>query len=146
MKRVQFATHIQASPAVVWETLIQQESFCIWTSAFMEGSYYEGSWEQGQPIRFLSPGGNGVSSVIAENRPHEWISIKHIGEIKAGVEDTTSEAVRAWAPCFENYAFVPSGDGTELKAEMDVLPEYEAFMQEAWPKALAKLKELCELA
>lgn len=28
---------------------------------------------------------------------------------------------------------------------MDVTPEFESFMEKTWPKALAKLKEICEV-
>ena len=61
-----------------------------------------------------------------------------------GVEDTTSEAVRAWAPAYENYTFIGVPEGTKLVIDMDVASEWEAYMNEAWPKALAQLKQMCE--
>ena len=45
-------------------------------------------------------------SEIAENKPNEFISIRHLGYIANGIEDTQSEAIRAWAPAYENYTFV----------------------------------------
>ena len=33
---------------------------------------------------------------------------------------------------------------TELKTEMNVEPEWEEMLGDGWPKALAKLKEICE--
>jgi hypothetical protein len=33
---------------------------------------------------------------------------------------------------------------TEVKVDVDTVPEFEAFMSDAWPKALARLKEICE--
>jgi hypothetical protein len=33
---------------------------------------------------------------------------------------------------------------TEVKVDMDVTPEFEAYMEQTWPKALAKLKMTCE--
>lgn len=84
-------------------------------------------------------------AVIADNRPHEYLSIQHLGFINPeGLEDTTSDAVKDWVPAFENYTFTDVEHGTELVVDQDITEEYEAYMQEAWPRALARLKTLCE--
>ena len=44
----------------------------------------------------------------------------------------------------ENYAFAQVGDTTEVTVEVEMTPDLEAFMDEAWPKALAKLRSICE--
>lgn len=144
MKRLQFSTAIQAPRELVWETVIGPVTYRIWTAAFTEGSYFEGTWAQGQRMRFLAPGGNGLVSEIAELRPREFLSIKHLGEIKGGVEDTESEAVRSWTPCFENYTFTQVGAATELTVDMDMAESFEEYMTKTWPKALSLLKALCE--
>ena len=145
--QIHFSTTIKAPAARVWEVMLGPESYKAWAAPFHEGTYYEGSWEQGQRIRFLIPPGQGMLSEIAESRPHEFISIRHIGMIENGVEDTESDAVRSWAPAYENYTFVPAGEGiTEIRVDMDVDPAWEQYMQDTWPKALEKLKSLCELA
>ncbi len=144
IKRIQFVTTIKAPAAAVWRHVTSLESYKHWTSAFAEGSYFEGSWEQGTRIRFLSPGGDGMLSEIAESRPNEFISIRHLGFISNGVEDTTSEAVHAWAPAFENYTFSAVPEGTRMVVDQDVAGEWEEHMNLAWPKALKLLKELCE--
>ncbi len=143
-KRLQFSTVIAAPIEKVWSTMLDPESYKRWTSAFAEGSYYEGSWDKGARIKFLVPSGEGMVSEIAENRRLEFISIRHLGFIANGVEDTESESVRAWAPAFENYTFSAVPEGTRLVIDQDIMAEYEKFMQEAWPKALEKLKQLCE--
>ena len=33
---------------------------------------------------------------------------------------------------------------TLLKVDMDVTSDFEEYMNNAWPKALARLKEICE--
>lgn len=144
IKRVQFETTIEAPVSVVWETMLGAESYSRWTSAFTEGSSYEGSWTEGSRIRFLAPSGDGMVSEIVENRPHEFLSIRHLGLVANGIEDTESEAVRAWAPAYENYTFSSVPEGTRLIVDQDVAAEFEESMQEAWPKAFALLKELCE--
>jgi uncharacterized protein YndB with AHSA1/START domain len=145
-KKMNFATVIRAPRERVWELMLAPDTYREWTAPFMEGSYYEGSWEPGSRIRFLVPGAqDGMVAEVAENRRGEFVSLKHIGEIKNGVEDLDSPAVKAWTPAYENYRFVDKGDGTtEVQIEMDTLPGYEQFMQDAWPKALAKLKAVCE--
>ncbi len=139
-----FTVSIQAPRKLVWEQMIDPEGYKIWTTAFCEGSYFEGSWKKGEKIQFMAPGGDGMASEIAENRLHEYISIRHIGEVRAGVVDTTSPAVLAWAPAYENYTFVDAKGGTDVTITLDTLSEYEKFMLETCPKALDLLKTLCE--
>jgi uncharacterized protein YndB with AHSA1/START domain len=144
VKRIQFSVDISAPSATVFRTMLDPDSYKDWTSAFAEGSYYEGSWQEGEKIKFLSPAGDGIVSEIAEHRPNEFISIRHLGFISQGVEDTHSEAARAWAPAYENYTFRPTADGTRLGVDLDVTEEWEQHMAGAWPKALQRLKVLCE--
>ncbi len=139
-----FTISIQAPRQLVWEQMIDPEGYKIWTAAFCEGSYFEGSWKQGEKIQFMSPGGDGMAAEIAENRLHEYISIRHLGEVRGGVIDTTSPAITAWVPAYENYTFVDAKSGTDLIITVDTLSEYEKFMSEAFPKALSLLKTLCE--
>jgi uncharacterized protein YndB with AHSA1/START domain len=144
MKRLQWSVDIAAPAAKVYRVLIEPESYTQWTSAFGDGLYFEGSWQKGQRIRFLTPQGHGVISEIAENRPNELISIRHLGYIADnGVEDTSSEAIRAWAPAYENFTFTDTSQGTKLTVDQDITEDFES-MPEAWPKALEILKALCE--
>lgn len=135
---------IQAPRERVWATMLQSPTYEQWTSAFCEGSRFEGSWKQGDAIRFLDPAGNGMVSEIAEHRPAEFVSIRHLGFIENGREDTTSDAVRAWAPCHENYTFTDEGGGTRLRIDLDAFGGYEDMMARLWPPALEQLKQLCE--
>ncbi len=144
MTTLHFAITIRAPKKAVWDAMIGPDTYRIWASEFSDGSYFEGSWDEGQRILFLAPNGDGMTAVIAENRPYEFISIKHLGYIKYGVEDTDSEQVRSWAPLFENYTFVDLGPDTEVRVDMDVTPDFESCMAAIWPKALARIKELCE--
>ena len=144
LKRLQWSVDIAAPASKVHHMLIGPESYKQWTSAFGHGLYFEGSWLKGQRIRFVTPSGHGVISDIAENRPHEFVSIRNLGYIDDnGVEDTSSEAIHAWAPAYENFTFTATPQGTRLTVEQDITDEFES-MPEAWPKALEELKALCE--
>ena len=144
MKTLRYSITIQAPREAVWAAMLGPDTYRAWTAPFCEGSYYEGSWSAGERIRFLGPSGEGMSSVIAESRPPEFVSIRHLGMIKDGIEDTTSDAATAWAPSFENYAFAEANGATEVTVELQMPPDFVAFMDETWPKALAKLKSICE--
>lgn len=146
VKRIQLSISIAAPVSTVFTKMIDPEDYRDWTSAFAEGSYFDGAWEAGKKIRFLAPNGDGMLGEIAELRPNEHISIRLIGQIDQGVEDTESEAVRAWAPAYERYTFTAEGQGTKLVVEQDTTEAYEKYMLEAWPKALGRLKSLCEAA
>ena len=144
LKRLQWSVDIAAPASKVYQMLVGPESFTKWMSAFGDGLYFEGSWLKGQRIRFLTPSGHGVISEIAENRSNEFISIRHLGYIADnGVEDTSSEAIRAWAPAYENFTFTATAHRTKLTVDQDITEEFES-MPEAWPRALEKLKALCE--
>lgn len=144
-KTLHFRTRIRAPRERVWQLMLAPDTYRQWTDPFMEGSYYQGSWEAGQRIRFLTPMGEGMVAEVAEHRPCEFVSLRHLGMIaKDGSEDYDSESVRAWAPAYENYRFVDAEDGTEVQVDMDTMPGYEEFMEDAWPKALDRLKALCE--
>ena len=142
--RLEFSVRIFATRPHVWHAMLDDPTYRVWTRPFCEGSYYEGSWEEGARIRFLSPEGGGMVSEIAACRPHEFLSIRHIGIIEDGVEVTDSPAVQAWGPAYENYRFRDVDGATEVAVECDATPEFEAYLRDAWPKALAVLKELCE--
>jgi hypothetical protein len=75
---------------VVWQHITSLESYKHWASAFAEGCYYQGSWDAGSRILFLSPSGDGMVAEIAENRKNEFISIRHIGFISVSVGRTPS--------------------------------------------------------
>lgn len=101
-------------------------------------------------MKFLGPGDNesdigGMVSEIADNRKYEFISIKHLGYVLNGVEDTTSPEVKAWSSSFENYTFTKIDDNTtKVQVELDVPDEYAGMFDAMWPNALNKLKEISE--
>ncbi len=147
MQTLHFSTVINASKEKVWDVMLSDKTYREWSAIFMPGSHFVGDWEAGSKIQFLAPDENGVmggmSSEIAENKPYKFISIKHLGIVSNGVVDTTSDEAKRWVG-FENYTYRDHGDKTELLVDVDVNDDFKDYMNEEWPKALAKLKELCE--
>jgi uncharacterized protein YndB with AHSA1/START domain len=145
METIHFTTHINAPREKVWDIMLGKETYNQWTKAFDPGSQYIGSWEEGAAIQFVGEDSQmGMASKIKENRKSEFVSIEHIGIVKDGVIDTTSDDAKKWSPSFENYTFKEVDGGTELSVSIDVMPEYKEMFEEMWPRALILLKELAE--
>ena len=144
MQKVTFSIPIKASKEKVWKTLLEDATYRKWTSPFTEGSYAETDWKEGSKALFLSPSGEGMVSRIETHRPNDYLSILHLGVVKNGVEDTTSDEVKAWAGAHENYTVKEADGVTTVSIEMDTTDEYKSYFEETWPKALAKLKDVAE--
>lgn len=144
---MEFEIVINAPKEKVWNTLWDDASYRKWTTPFSEDSRAETDWKQGSKVLFLDGKNDGMVSEIAEVVPHEFMSIKHLGSVKNGVEDVESEEAKQWAGAFENYKLTAVNEGTLLKVWMGgatIPPEFEGYLQDAWPKALDKLKGLSE--
>ena len=148
MQKIYHSIKINAPKEKVWHAMLDDAPYREWTSVFAEGSHYEGSWEKGGRITFIGPGEEGkeqgMASVIEENRPYEYLSIKHIGVITDGAPDTESEEVKKWAGAHENYTFKEADGVTEVSVDMDIEDEYKKMFDDLWPKALQKLKAVSE--
>ena len=149
MQKLNFSIIINASKEKVWNTMLEDKTYRIWTEAFSKGSHFIGDWSKGSKILFLGPNENGemggMVSRIKENKKYEFISIEHIGMVQDGKEDTTSEAIKVWAGSLENYTFKDKNGATEILVEMDSNEEYAEMFTGMWPKALQKLKEISEI-
>lgn len=144
MEKLVFSISINATPEKVWNILWTDATYRKWTAAFMEGSYAVTDWKEGSKVLFLDGRGMGMVSRIAVNRPNEYMSIEHLGEVKDGVEDTTSDRVKAWAGAHENYTLKKNNGQTELTIDMDITKEFKEMFEQIWPKALANVKQLSE--
>jgi uncharacterized protein YndB with AHSA1/START domain len=147
MEKMKFSVSINAPKEKVWQTLWNDASYRKWTSAFMEGSHaVTDNWKEGSKVLFVDPKGNGMVSTVAANKPNEFMSFKHLGEVKNGVEDTTSDKVKGWAGAMENYTLKGTNGKTELQVEMDINDEFKDYFVNTFPKALDKVKEEAEAA
>lgn len=144
MEKLQFFTKINAPKEVVWKTLWDDATYRKWTSAFSESSHAVTDWKEGSKVLFLDGKDDGMVSKIETNRPNEFMSFKHMGEVKNGVEDTDSDKVKAWAGALENYTLKEADGGTELLVEMDINEEYKEMFMKMFPKALEQVKLLSE--
>lgn len=147
MEKLRSDITIKAPRKTVWHAMLDDAPYRRWTRVFAEGSRYEGDWNEGSKLVFLSDhdgGASGMVSRVARNRPYEFVSIEHLGILRDGVEDTTSEAAAEWAPAFENYTFEDVEGGTRVVVEMDVAEKHHEMFAELWPRALEALREVAE--
>lgn len=151
MEKLQFKVSINAPANKVYELMLgitHKSTYEEWTALFNPTSTYEGSWNKGSKILFLGVDENGqqggMVSRIAENIPNQFVSIQHYGLFNAGQEITEGPDVEKWANGFENYTFEENNDTTNVIVDLDTNEDFLDYMNENFPKALNKLKELCE--
>jgi hypothetical protein len=147
-EKLHFKIYIQANVSDVYKTLIDEKHFSDCTNEFMPASRYEGTWEKGSKMRFLGTNEDGSTggmiSRIKENIRDKFISIEHQGILKGGKEIINGPQVRGWSGALENYTLMTKSGNTLLIIDADTNPEYKSFMENAWPNALNRLKEICE--
>ncbi len=149
MEKLIFETTINAPRQTVWENLWSEHKYPEWTSAFCEGSHMVTDLKEGSKVLFLDGNGSGMVSKVAVNKPNEYISFEHLGEVKNGVEDTTSEQVKMWTGAHENYTLTGNGNKTHLFIELESVgmpTEFKDYFVKTWPVALNKLKAMAEQA
>ena len=139
-----FSTDINASKEKVWNVLWNDETYRIWTSVFMPGSYAVSDWKEGSKILFLSADGGGMASKIVKKIPNEFMSFQHNGMVKDGIELPPTDETNTWQGSFENYTLKESEGQTNLVVTVDVTEDMEKYFKETFPKALAAVKELAE--
>jgi len=151
MKKLQFSVNIQAPVAKVYDTMLGSSSkstYEQWTSLFNPTSSYEGSWNKGSKILFIGVDEQGekggMVSRIAENIPNRFVSIQHYGLLTAGKEITEGPEVEKWANGLENYSYEENNGITTVTVDLDSNEDFVDYMNEKYPQALLKLKELCE--
>ena len=151
MKNLQFKVGINAPVKKIYDFILgikSKSTYEEWTSLFNPTSTYEGSWDKGAKILFIGVDEKGekggMVSRIAENIPNRFVSIQHYGLIKDGKEITAGPEVEKWANGSENYTFDESNGTTTVTVDLDTDEDFLGYMNETYPKALDKLKELCE--
>lgn len=151
MKKLQFKSDIQAPASKVYANMLglkDKSTYEQWTALFNPTSTFEGNWEKGSKILFVGVDEHGqkggMVSRIAENVPNQHVSIQHIGILKGDTEVTEGPEVEQWANGFENYTFQENNGTTTVIVDLDTVDDFEAYFEETYPKALDKLKEVCE--
>ena len=151
MKNLQFTIKINTSVNKVFDLMLgisNKSTYEQWTALFNPTSTYEGSWKKGSKMLFVGIDERGeqggMVSEIIDNRLNQFISIHHFGLVKGNIEITEGPEVEKWANGFENYTFEEIEGITTVTVDLDLSEEFSDYMNETYPKALNKLKEICE--
>lgn len=150
LETLRFEISINSPVEEVYRIMLEEKSFLEWTSEFNATSRYKGSWDKGSKILFIgtdeSGKAGGMVSRIKENIPSKLVSIEHLGILDGDKEITSGPDVEGWAGALENYIFEKERDGTRLAVELDINQQFKSYFQQTWPKALNRLKSMCEKA
>lgn len=144
MIRQIYSIDINATLEKVWYSLWDEENYETWVSVFCEGSYAISDWNQGSKIYFLDQNGSGMNSVIAINKPFETMLFRHLGELKEYVELPETEASKAWSGAEERYDLKENNGVVTVVVTIDLVEKYLDYFNDAFPKALEKLKAIAE--
>ena len=151
MKKLQFNVKINATVNKVYDTMLgitNKSTYEQWTAVFNPTSTYDGNWIKGSKILFVGTDEKGdkggMVSEVAENIPNQFVSIRHYGILEADKEITEGAEVEKWAGGFENYTFEDDNGITQLIVHLDTTEDFVDYMNQTYPKALEKLKEICE--
>jgi len=123
--------------------MLSPEGYAQWTALFNpQGSWFEGSWEGGSHIRFVGPNEHGVlcgiKATVAQRIDYHSLTLKDLCYYEG---DHDSEI---WENGYERYTLHPSGSETHILVEAHVPSQVAEYMSSIWPRALARLKVICE--
>jgi hypothetical protein len=151
MNKLRFYEIINAPANTVYDIMLginNKTTYEEWTALFNPTSTFEGNWVKGSKMLFIGTDEKGekvgMVSEISENIPNQFVSIRHYGLVKDSIEITEGHEVEKWANGFENYLFNEINGITTVNVELDTTDEFIEYMNDAYPKALNKLKEICE--
>lgn len=141
MKEMQFQVDIRAAKEKVWNILWQDQTFREWAGIIDPGTYMVGELKEGNELQFISGNGYGVTSLVEELTPNEFLLLRH----QADTQDSgKQEREKEWTGGKESYTLTEKDGTTTLTAAFDVPPEMEEYFKTNYPKALGRVKELAE--
>ncbi len=148
METLHFEITINAKAEKVYTNMLDAKNWNEWTALFNPTSTYKGRWDKGSKILFLGTDSDGnvggMVSRIKENIPNKFVSIEHLGIVQGDKEITSGPEVEGWAGAMENYTFSENNGRTLLAVNLDANQAFMEYFTDTWPKALDKLKEICE--
>lgn len=141
MKELRFQILIAAPKEKVWATLWRDQTLRQWASLMDPGTYMVGELKQASTVQFLSKDGYGVTSLVAEVIPNEYVLFKHQTDTQ---DNGTNVRADQWTGGKESYTLTYKNGLTTLAMSIDVPAELQKLMSTRYPQALARIKELSE--
>lgn len=148
MTTIQKSVQIKASRERIWDVLFNQETFRDWGKAFHPDSYYEGTFAEGELVRFLGPtdedGAAGMEVRVVEHVPGVRSRFEFSGTISGGKVLYEGESYDEWSGISEGYELTGESEPFTLSIRNKVPSKYEEMFSEMWDVALARIKEIAE--
>ena len=151
MKRLQFKKEINAPAEKIYRAMLgldDKATYEHWVSAFGPSSTYEGDWNTGNKIYFVSTDENGrkggMISRVSVHVPAEFVSLRNEGFIDGDDEITSGPEAEEWIGGHENYRFEEDQGRTTLTVEIDTADGHVEYFNKAYPVGLDRLKRLVE--
>lgn len=146
IKKISKTIHINAPREKVWDVMLSDATYEEWTKPFAEGSAVETDWKEGSKILFLDGKGSGMVGRITKSVRPETVVFEMDGFIADGKEDYDSPGAKEVKGETETYRFEEMDGGTHVYVETGMTEQYYDAMDQAWDKALVKVKEMAEAA
>lgn len=144
MKTLTFTETMNAPASRVWFTLWNDYSYRQWTGAFYPGSYAESDWQLGSSIRFYSPNGDGIDSIITEMVPNEKMVFTHQGTLKKFELMPDDPESLSWKGATESYFLKEDNGTTTVTVLLSSTEEFIDHFSDVFPKSLAIVKQRAE--
>jgi uncharacterized protein YndB with AHSA1/START domain len=142
MKEMQFSVDISASKEKVWDILWRDETFRQWAGLIDPDTYMVGELIEGNTVQFISgDSGYGVTSLVEKVTPCEYLLLRHSADTQ---DEGQRERDDQWTGGAEIYTLTENNDVTTLTIQFDSPAELVDIMNENYPKAMTKIKELAE--
>lgn len=137
-----FFITIQAGKQTIWNVLWEETSFQDWANLIDEGTYMKGTLKENRQVEFISAvNGYGVTSLVEELRPHEYIRFQHQADTQESGSDVRAEE---WTGGTESYLLEDNEEGVKLSMTLTIPAHQLPVFSERVPKALARIKVLAE--
>lgn len=139
---------INAPPQKVWKAVLSADSFSKWVSVFEgDNPHYKGEFAEGNIVRFLDAAGNGVIAKVLEYREAERAEWEYVGVMLKGSENyTDAPETEGWRGLHESFELSGCNGGVLFSVVSECPDSYAEYMNNTWPLALRKIKQLAEAA
>ncbi len=145
MKNIEFNVFVNSDTDKLWKTLWEKESYEKWASVFSEGTHLDQyDLKEGNIIQFLGANGDGMYAVIEVLRVGAQMTFQFLGQLKEGKEIPFEMHNTKELAGTESYLLLPQEMGTNLNIEVVIPDEWVSYVEEKYPLALLKIKELAE--
>src|SRR5690606_2212825 len=107
----------------------------------------EGSWTKSSKVLFVGTDKQGkregMVGYIRENTPNQFVSIEYAGILDGEREITEGQEAEDMQRC-ENYTLKEQNGSTTDTVDIHVNEQMVEYFRNTCPKAMEKLREICE--